>query len=722
MKNELPFFKKSFFSLIVILMFLSVGTVLFSGCGSGGRGGPTSLAPSSTSPLVSPAITATIPLSASSTGAGSFSPNGQYFYASTGNGVDVINTVTGALVTTLAVSGTPHGPITFSGPSDIYVQTTASDIYAIDPLTNTIGSPVSTTAVAGLFPSNKHTDGGYTIWGWANKLSIVSLPSLAVAGTINPVDSSMAYPKDPGEWTAVNPIYPYGYVSLRGAGEVFVVDLNPSSATYGTVIKTIPTMVSGTQTYGPCDATVSSNGKYLYVPVFGDTGVGEPLVSPGYVLVIDVNPNSPTYGQIIQQVDAPSGFTTIMATVAPNNQYLAIEGSGGELYYTVNPSTGLITNPTSPYELTSLAGANTDEFTPGSNRDFVMDGSDVYVVTMVNGTSPLVSPAITATIPLSASSTGAGSFSPNGQYFYASTGNGVDVINTVTGALVTTLAVSGTPHGPITFSGPSDIYVQTTASDIYAIDPLTNTIGSPVSTTAVAGLFPSNKHTDGGYTIWGWANKLSIVSLPSLAVAGTINPVDSSMAYPKDPGEWTAVNPIYPYGYVSLRGAGEVFVVDLNPSSATYGTVIKTIPTMVSGTQTYGPCDATVSSNGKYLYVPVFGDTGVGEPLVSPGYVLVIDVNPNSPTYGQIIQQVDAPSGFTTIMATVAPNNQYLAIEGSGGELYYTVNPSTGLITNPTSPYELTSLAGANTDEFTPGSNRDFVMDGSDVYVVTMVP
>jgi hypothetical protein len=722
MKKVLSLFKRNLFSLIVILMFLSAGTVLFSGCGSGGRGGPTSLAPSSTSPLVSPAITATIPLSASSTGAGSFSPNGQYFYASTGNGVDVINTVTGALVKTLTVSGTPHGPITFSGPSSIYVQTTASDIYAIDPLNNTIGTSSSTTAVAGTFPSNKHTDGGYTIWGWANKLSIVSLPSLTVAGTINPVDSSMKYSTDPGEWTAVNPIYPYGYVSLRGSGNVFVVDLNPSSSTYGTVIKTIPVMVSGTQTYGPCDATVSSNGNYLYVPVFGATGFGEPAVSPGYVLVIDVNPNSPTYGQIIQQVDAPSGFTTIMATVAPNNQYLAIEGSGGELYYTVNPSTGLITNPTSPYELTSLAGANTDEFTPGSNRDFVMDGSDVYVVTMVNGTSPLVSPAITATIPLSASSTGAGSFSPNGQYFYASTGNGVDVINTVTGALVKTLTVSGTPHGPITFSGPSSIYVQTTASDIYAIDPLNNTIGTSSSTTAVAGTFPSNKHTDGGYTIWGWANKLSIVSLPSLTVAGTINPVDSSMKYSTDPGEWTAVNPIYPYGYVSLRGSGNVFVVDLNPSSSTYGTVIKTIPVMVSGTQTYGPCDATVSSNGNYLYVPVFGATGFGEPAVSPGYVLVIDVNPNSPTYGQIIQQVDAPSGFTTIMATVAPNNQYLAIEGSGGELYYTVNPSTGLITNPTSPYELTSLAGANTDEFTPGSNRDFVMDGSDVYVVTMVP
>ncbi len=384
MKNELPFFKKSFFSLIVILMFLSAGTVLFSGCGSGGRGGPTSLAPSST--------------------------------------------------------------------SGIYVQTSASDIYTIDPLTNTIGSPVSTTAVEGNFPSNKHTDGGYTIWGWANKLSIVSLPSLAVTKTISSIDSSMAYPKDPGEWTAVNPIYPYGYVSLRGGADVFVVDLNPTSATYGTVIKTIPVMVSGTQTYGPCDATVSSNGNYLYVPVFGAAGFGEPPVSPGYVLVIDVNPNSPTYGQIIQQVGAPSGFTTIMATLSPNNQYLAIEGSGGELYYTVNPSTGLITNPTSPYEFTSLKGANTDEFTPGSNRDFVMDGSDVYVVTMVGAASLSVSPTITATIPLSASSTGAGSFSPNGQYFYASVSGGVDVINTVTGASVTTLPVSGTPYGPITLN------------------------------------------------------------------------------------------------------------------------------------------------------------------------------------------------------------------------------------------------------------------------------
>ncbi len=384
MEKELPFKKRTLFPyLIAILMFLSVGVFLFAGCGAGGRGGPTSLLPSTTTPSVSPAITSTISLSAASTGAGSFSPNGLYFYASTSNGVDVINTVTGSLVTTLTVSGTPHGPVTFSGPSDIYVQTTASDIYAIDPLTNTIGAPSSTTAVAGLFPSNKHTDGGYTIWGWANKLSILDLPSLTVSKTINPIDSSMAYPKDPGEWTAVNPIYPYGYISLRGSGNVFIVDLNPSDATYGTVVKTIPIMVSGVQTYGPCDATVSGNGKYLYTPIFGATGFGEPTVSPGYVLVIDVNPNSSRYGTIIQQVDAPSGFTTIMATLSPSNQYLAIEGSGGELYYTVNPSTGLITNPTSPYEFTSLAGANTDEFTPGSNRDFVMIGSNVDVVTMV---------------------------------------------------------------------------------------------------------------------------------------------------------------------------------------------------------------------------------------------------------------------------------------------------------------------------------------------------
>lgn len=105
-------------------------------------------------------------------------------------------------------------------------------------------------------------------------LSIVSLPSLTVTKTISPIDSSMKYSTDPGEWTAVNPIYPHGYIGLRGAGSIFIVDLNPTSATYGTVIKTIPTMVSGTQTYGPCDATISSNGKYFYTVIFGDTGAG----------------------------------------------------------------------------------------------------------------------------------------------------------------------------------------------------------------------------------------------------------------------------------------------------------------------------------------------------------------------------------------------------------------------------------------------------------------
>ena len=390
MKKKLPFEKRNFFFLIVILMFLSAGAVLFSGCGAAGRGGPTSLAPSpsTTTSLVSPTLTATIPLSNPTTGAGSFSPNGQYFYVSTTNGVDVINTVTESLLTTLPASGA-KGPIAFSGPPEMYVEGTppsGNSIYAIDPLTNTIGSPSPTTAVMAPFPSNKHTDGGYTMLGWANELSIIDLPSLTVAKTLNPVDSSMTYPKDPGEWTAVNPIYPYGYVSLRGAGAVFVVDLNPTSPTYGTVVKTIPTLVSGVQTYGPCDATISSNGKYLYTVIYYATAFGEPAFSPGYTLVIDVNPNSSRYGTIIQQVEAPSGYNPYMTTISPNDQYLAEEtptGGGGELYYTVNPSTGLITNPTSPYELTSITGASTDEFTPGNNRDFIIDGSNVYVVTMV---------------------------------------------------------------------------------------------------------------------------------------------------------------------------------------------------------------------------------------------------------------------------------------------------------------------------------------------------
>ncbi len=724
--KRVPLLKLSsirYLPFIAALMLLIGTTVLLSGCGSGGSSGPTSLPPSSTSPSVSPAITSTISLSAASTGAGTFSPNGLYFYASTGNGVDVINTITGTLVTTLPVSGTPNGPVTFAGTSYEYVESTNSDIYSINPLTNSISSPVSTTAVSeGKFPATKHTDWGYTIWGWNNKLSVINLPSLTVSKTISPIDSSIKYPQNPKLFTSINPVYQYGYIAQNGSGDIFIVDLNPSSPTFGTIVKTIPAIVGGAQVYGPCDTAVSSNGSYLYTPICSAIA-GQPAISTGSILVIDVNPSSSSYGQIIQTVDAPTGFITPKATLSPNDQYLAVEGASAELYYTVDPFTGLITNPTAPANLTSIANGNSDEFTPGSNRDFVINGSDVYVVNMTIG--GLFSPTVSSTkIALSSPAISVGAFSPNGLYFYVNTNDGVDVINTLTGTLVTTLPVSGAPNGPVTFSGPSDIYVQTkvsaTASDIYAINPLTNTIGSPSPTTAVEGNYPSNKHTDGGYTIWGWANKLSVISLPSLTVSKTINAVDPSMAYPTDPGEWTAVNPIYPYGYVALRGAGNIFVVDLNPSSSTYGTVIKTIPTVVSGTQIYGPCDATISSNGKYFYTVIFGDTGAGEASVSPGYVLVVDVNPNSSRYGQIIQQVDAPSGFTTIMATLSPDNQYLAIEGGGGELYYTVDPSTGLITNPTSPYELTSLAGAATDEFTPGSNRDYVMDGSKLYVVNM--
>ncbi len=395
MKKELPFEKRNFFSLIVILMFLSAGAVLFSGCGSGGRGGPTSLAPSpsTTTSLVSPTLTATISLSAPTTGTGSFSPNGQYFYASVSNGVDVIDTTTDSLVTTIPVSGSPVGPITFSGPPEMYVETTSSTgnlIYTIDPLNNTIISSSPTTAVSSVYPSNKHTGYGYTILGWNDAVSILDLPSLTVAATINSV-TPRQYPTDPGEWTAINPIYHYGYVAVRGAGADLVVDLDPTSPTFGTVVKTIPTAVSGVQTYGPCDITISSNGKYIYNTIMGFPKFGETQLSPGYTIVIDVNPTSSTYGQVIQQVPTPSGYVSgpntglMMTTVSPDDQYLAIEGSGGEMYYTINPSTGLITNPTSPYWFTSTfwTSARTDEFTPSSNRDFVMDGSDVYVVTMV---------------------------------------------------------------------------------------------------------------------------------------------------------------------------------------------------------------------------------------------------------------------------------------------------------------------------------------------------
>ena len=100
----------------------------------------------------------------------------------------------------------------------------------------------------------------------------------------------------------VDPHGKYLYVSDLSVGTVHVIDVNPRSATYHQVVKQIGvTALAG----GLRGLDINADGTRLYVAAPATVAaVGSKSVPPGKILVIDTNPTSQTFHQQIGTIDA----------------------------------------------------------------------------------------------------------------------------------------------------------------------------------------------------------------------------------------------------------------------------------------------------------------------------------------------------------------------------------------------------------------------------------
>lgn len=277
----------------------------------------------------------------------------------------------GALAMT-AVSAAACGGGTAGGSIGKGQQVQPADmIYAFNKGNNTISvidSASSTVKVVqnvpfsayGLYPSNQYGLGsGYLLLPEPTKVVILKDKTLKPVATI-PMSAAK------GIWAAMMPDGKTGVIVGRSNDQISWVNMDPSSREFGVVIKsvTVPNKV------GLCDISLGPSGQYAYIPDL-------------YKNMIQVV--STTTGATVYQKAVP-GFThPFMGTVSWNGKIWAVEsssGNGSVSYFS-------LANPTQPKLVATVnqasglgLGAHTDEFSPNSRYDFVLDrkSSQVSVI------------------------------------------------------------------------------------------------------------------------------------------------------------------------------------------------------------------------------------------------------------------------------------------------------------------------------------------------------
>ena len=132
---------------------------------------------------------------------------------------------------------------------------------------------------------------------------------------------------------AIGPRDQYAYVVANNRSEIYVLDINPTSATYHEVIQLIPVSQA---TNGLQDVAISSDGKRLFVAAPAVAG------QDGHLVVVNVDPadrpvnpaqNDHRWHQPIAAIATDASINSVTATADPNkftftNRYFNYQGAG----------------------------------------------------------------------------------------------------------------------------------------------------------------------------------------------------------------------------------------------------------------------------------------------------------------------------------------------------------------------------------------------------------
>jgi DNA-binding beta-propeller fold protein YncE len=380
---------------------------------------------------------------------------------------------------------------------------------------------------------------------------------------------------------------PFAYVGTGDSGNISVIDANPASPTFNTVIATIPNTPLSE------DIAITPDGSRGYV-INGD----------GTVSVLDTNPASSTFNTAVATITPPAGppffgLATAMA-ITPNGSR-AYTGSRWD------PMTGnafdsvIDTVPTSPTYNTVLATIGTGFHESTQAIAITPDGSRAYMTGEHIFTIPSPFPSCN-----------------NLPCLY---GNAVEVVDTATNTLTAAFVTPG--------CGTSAIAITPDGTRAYVRDATTCQLGDPT--------------------------QLDVVNLSTNTVVATIPLPGAGFGGPLG----LAIAPDGNHAYVSASNQtdGLVVVLDTNPVSPTYNTLVATI---VLGLINFNqPAGIAVTPDGTLAYVAARnGGTFVIPPS---GFINVIATATNT-----VVATIALPgaAGSTPTAVAITPAPAF-----SGGQL-----------------------------------------------------
>jgi YVTN family beta-propeller protein len=239
------------------------------------------------------------------------------------------------------VGNKPFGvAITPDGTRAYVTNSNDNTVSVIDTTNMLVGSPITvgfTPQGVAITPDGKRA---YVtnFSALANTVSVID--TNPASPTYNSVVATVAVGTEPFE-VAITPDGTRAYVTNDGSNTVSVIDTNPASPTYNTVVATV-----GVGT-GPVGVAITPDGTRAYV-------VNDSVFSNS-VSVIDTNPASPTYNKVVATVGVgtnpigvaitPDGKSAYVANSADNTVSVIDTNPGDTHFNTVVAMVGAGTGP-----------------------------------------------------------------------------------------------------------------------------------------------------------------------------------------------------------------------------------------------------------------------------------------------------------------------------------------------------------------------------------------
>ncbi|OUS97660.1 YncE family protein [Rhodococcus sp. NCIMB 12038] len=574
--------------------------------------------------------------------------------SSSGN-VSVINTATNTVVATVKVGTTPNAVAVNPDGTRAYVTNRSSNtVSVINTATNTVVATVKTgttpSAVA-VSPDGKRV---YVTNSAGNSVSVIDTANNTVVGTV--VVGSR--PTD----VRVSPDGSAAYV-VSDPDKLTVIDTRTN-----TVVSTLS--LDSTTESGDHSIVLSADGSRMLVTDAADGRVrsltltyvnsaptaswtvGAPRASDGAVVVTLANPTDPDGDPVTFTNTAPgsgsviSDGSTFTYTPTAAARDLALQTPGEDAdHFTIALTDGQavtnipVTVSVSPTPPQVVFDVESTEISVGYPTDAAVVDDRIYVVSE-DGYVRLIDADGTVGTPIAVdwgSSTIASAPAVDRVYVNSGYTGTIDVIDTTTGTVVTTISVPVSPdfqgydltQKMIASPDGTRLYTSGTDGTVSVVDTATNTV---VASQPLGSYGSLEVSADGRYLYGANGSTISVIDTDSLTTVGTIT-TGPTWDHTRTSSEFTDVthsltvvngNQLYVTQHVSTvelasggfsngqfivdstgrlwrvtGGYGLVTVIDIDPASATFGS------TLANVRLTGDAQDLAVSPDGSQAFVTV---------------------------------------------------------------------------------------------------------------------